>query len=150
MNIVRRSDRPRIVQLGLLALLLCVSISGCGRSMTEVSGTVRYNGKPLPSGTIQFLGADGVPHSGKIQPDGTYSVQVPTGTAKIIVSCVDESRLNKFTAQSTANRGRTAPPSSPAEKFSLIPTRYADWDSSGLMVNVTHGKTVHDIDLTSH
>ena len=43
-----------------LPLLLGVLLTGCGSGQEEVSGTVRYKGKPLPFGTIQFLGSDGV------------------------------------------------------------------------------------------
>jgi hypothetical protein len=81
-----------------------------------------------------------------IGPDGTYSVPVPTGEAKVIVSCVDEDRLNRITTQA-ANHGRGAP--LPANvKVSLIPQRYTDWDASGLMVRVERGQTVRDFDLT--
>src|SRR5260370_22275891 len=99
----------RSVRMALLAVLLGASISGCGWGRGEVSGTVRYNGRPLPFGTIQFLGPDGVPCSGKIQPDGTFSVEVPAGEAKVIVSCVDEARLKRFTARPAGGPGRLAP-----------------------------------------
>jgi hypothetical protein len=131
--------------------LLCASIAGCGPGQGEVSGTVHYNGKPLPFGTIQFLGSDGVPRAAKIESDGTFSVQVPAGDARVIVSCVDEDRLNRFTAQQVAgNRGRAAPPPGPAGNFSLIPLRYSDWNGSGLTVRVGRGKTTQDFDLTSN
>jgi hypothetical protein len=142
-------DRPRAARAGLLALLLCATLTGCGANRAEVTGTVRYNGKPLPYGTIQFLGSDGVPCSGPIQPDGTYSVQVPAGPAQVIVSCVDEARLNQFTAQMASGRGRAAPPPRSAQSFSLIPQRYADWNSSGLTLSVEHGKNVQDFALTN-
>ncbi len=133
----------------VLALVLCLWMTGCGPSQGEVAGTVRYNGKPLPSGTIQFLGQDGVPYSGKIQPDGSFSVQVPVGEAKVIVSCVDEERLTRFTTQMASNRGRVTAPPPADKKFSLIPQRYADWNTSGLTVVVESGKTVQDFALTS-
>jgi hypothetical protein len=98
--------RLRQGQAVLTALLLCALGTGCGSGQGEVSGTVRYRGKPLPFGTIQFLGQDGIPYAGRIQPDGTFSVRVPTGEAKVIVSCVDEARMNRFQAASMADRGR--------------------------------------------
>ena len=140
--------RPR--RDALVALLLGASLAGCGPGQGEVSGVVRVNGRPLPFGTIQFLGADGVPRAGKIQPDGTFSVGVPAGEAKVIVSCVDEARLNRLTAQLASKQGRAAPPPPAAENFSLIPQRYADWNASGLTVLVQPGKTVQDFALTSN
>jgi hypothetical protein len=151
MDRVRSLSRWRLGRAGLLALLLCVPVTGCGPGRGEVSGTVRYNGKPLPFGAIQFLGPDGVPCSGPIQPDGTFSVQVPTGEAKVIISCVDEARMNRFSGQLAAGReGRAAPPPSSSANFSLIPQRYTDWNTSGLSVLVGRGKTVQDFALTSN
>jgi hypothetical protein len=92
--------------LALLTLLLG-ALTGCGSGQGEVSGTVRYNGKPLSFGTIQLLGQDGIPRAGKIQPDGTFSVRVPAGPAKVIVSCVDDARMNHFGSQ-LAGRDRRA------------------------------------------
>jgi hypothetical protein len=133
---------------GLLTLLLCVMLTGCGSAKVEVTGTVRYYGKPLPYGTIQFLGTDGIPYAAPIQPDGTYTLLAPTGPAKVIVSCVDEARLNHFTAMSSGRGGRTVPPPMPATKFSQIPQRYADWNTSGLTAVVEPGGTAQDFALT--
>jgi hypothetical protein len=151
MNRVRSSDRPRPGRAALLALLLGASIAGCGTGTGEVRGTVRYNGKPLPFGTIQFLGADGIPHAAPIGPDGTFLLRVPAGAARVIVSCVDEARLNHFAGQLAAGRGgRVAPPRPPSGGFSLIPPRYADWNASGLTARVERGQTVQDFALVSN
>ena len=141
----RSLNRLRPAQAGLLALLC--AITGCGSGVAEVSGTVRYDGKPLAAGTIQFLGQDGIPRAGKIQPDGTFSVGVPAGEAKVIVSCVDEDRLSRSAAKLVGRGGRAAPPPSSYGSFSLIPGRYADWNASGLTVVVRPGKTVQDFAL---
>jgi hypothetical protein len=143
------SGRRRAGRAALLALLLGTSLTGCRPGQGEVSGTVRYNGRPLPFGTVQFLGRDGVPYAAAIQPDGTFSARVPAGEAKVIVSCVDEPRLTSYTGQLASSRGRVAPRGPAPGNFSLIPTRYADWDASGLTVQVRRGGTVQDFDLTS-
>jgi hypothetical protein len=142
-------NRLRPARAGLLAVVLCAAAAGCGSGRGEVSGTVRYNGKPLASGTIQFLGPDGIPCAGKIQPDGTFSVWVPVGEARVIVSCVDEGRMNRALAQLVGSNGRAAPPPSATRNLSLIPQRYADWNASGLSVLVEPGKTLHDFALVS-
>jgi hypothetical protein len=164
MDRLRSLARRRVAGV-LLSVLVCASVTGCGSGRGEVTGVVRCNGKPLPFGTIQFLGEDGVPHAAAIQPDGTFCVEMPAGEAKVIVSCVDEERLSRFTSQRAAaahgsdpvgarrtgpsGQGAARPPVS-SGNFSLIPQRYADWDASGLMVLVKRGKTVQDFDLTSH
>jgi hypothetical protein len=144
---------PKIGQASCLsygaAALMALLVAGCGSSRIEVSGTVRLNGKPLSHGTIQFLGEDGVPCSAEIGQDGTYSLEMPTGQAKVIVSCVDEVKLKQVTTQMAATHGRSAPPASSASKLSLIPQRYADWSSSGLTVLVQGDRTVKDFSLTS-
>jgi hypothetical protein len=147
MHRFRSSSPLRPGRAALLALLLG-TLTGCGRGQGEVSGTVRCDGRPLPFGTIQFLGQDGVPCPAPIQPDGTFSARVPAGEAKVIVSCVDEPRLNRFTGELAASRGRVVPRASPGN-FSLIPPRYADWGASGLTVQVRRGNTVQDFELTS-
>jgi hypothetical protein len=136
---------------GLAALLVVLlgALTGCGSSTGEVNGTVRYNGKPLPSGTIQFLGQDGIPRDGRIQPDGTFSVQLPAGPAKVIITCLDEARLNRSAGSLKAGSGRAAPPPLSSTSLSLIPPRYADWSTSRLTVVVQSGKIVQDFALTS-
>ena len=132
-----------------LALLLCVSMTGCGAGLGEVSGTVRCNGKPLPFGTIQFLGADGIPRAGQVRTDGTFAVGVPPGEAKVIVSCAPDAGVSRPNGPSAASPGRAAPPAAGAAKRSLVPPRYADWDASGLTVRVERGQTTQDFALTS-
>jgi hypothetical protein len=131
----------------LPALLVCASLTGCGSGDGEVTGTVRYKGKPLSFGTIQFLGQDSRPRAAPIQPDGSFLVQVPTGKAKVIVSCVDEAKLKHLAPQSVAGDGRSAAGRLANANISLIPRRYADWDASGLTVVVETGQTVQDFAL---
>src|SRR5262249_20839967 len=109
MNRFRTSNRPRPGRGVLAALLLCASLTGCGSGQAEGSGTVRCNGRPLPGGTIQFLGPDGIPCAGPIGPDGTFSVRVPPGEAKVIVCCVGDGQPAQFAARSAGGPGRVAP-----------------------------------------
>jgi hypothetical protein len=134
-----------------LALLLCGLAAGCDSGPGEVSGTVRYQGKPLPAGTIQFLAADGVPYAAAIQPDGTYTVRLPAGPAKVLVRCVDEARLSQAVGKAAANRhSRTAAAPVAVANVSRIPQRYADWDASGLKLVVQAGENVQDFNLTAN
>ncbi len=64
-----------------------IAVSGCGSSVTTVSGKVMFDGQPLANGTINFVPADGATATagGKIE-NGTYSVQMPPGKKKVQVS----------------------------------------------------------------
>jgi hypothetical protein len=142
--------RLRPWRAALLTVLLCTALTGCGGGLGEVTGVVRYQGKPLSHGTIQFLGHDGVPRSGTIRTDGTFTVAVPVGAAKVIVTAFDEARMSRFTRQLAGRGGRAAPPPVPGDRFPQIPLRYADWDASGLTVVVEPGNTAHDFALTAN
>ena len=140
---------PRLAG-AVLVLLLCVWAVGCGGRRGEVRGTVRYRGRPLTSGTVQFLAADGVPYAATISPDGSYALRAPAGPAKVIVSCLAVDRVPRLTRPGTtgptAVRG-AAPPRPRSGGLSLIPARYADWGRSGLTVEVEPGGTTCDFDL---
>ena len=134
----------------VVILVLCASAVGCGGGRGEVRGTVRYRGRPLTSGTVQFLAADGIPYAAPIAADGSYAVRAPAGPAKVIVSCLAEDRMPRLARPAPAGpagaRGAaTARPRSGG--LSLIPERYADWGLSGLTVEVERGGTTCDFDL---
>jgi len=72
-----------------LILLLALLLSGCGSSGPEtctVTGTVTWNGSPVPEGNILFTSADGkgVPDSGRIE-DGKYKLEVKPGKKKVAI-----------------------------------------------------------------
>ncbi len=70
-----------------LFIAVVLAAAGCGKSTTDVSGTVKFEGKTVVFGTVVIVGSDGVSKSGPIQPDGTFTVSgVRTGTAKVYVS----------------------------------------------------------------
>jgi hypothetical protein len=121
---------------------------GRGPGLADVTGRVRYKGKALSSGTIQFLGSDGATYPAKIGADGAYRVRVRVGDAQVLVSCVDEARmvehLQKLSDFTRGNETGAAPES---RSFSLIPEEYAAWGTSGLKVTIRGGKDSHDFDL---
>jgi hypothetical protein len=68
---------------------VCLGWSRPPEEWTDVSGTVRYKGKALKGGTIQFLGSDGATYPATIGVDGTYRARVRVGEARVLVSCID-------------------------------------------------------------
>jgi hypothetical protein len=138
----------------LLVWFLGLAAFGCGSGLSEVSGTVKYQGKPLTTGSIQFLGSDGVAYPAKIGSDGTYTVRVRPGEAQVLVSCIDEARMFEDTRKwSESGRGGTPeekpkPPPTPTNgSYSLIPEKYANWYTSGLKVTIKKGQDTQDFDL---
>src|SRR5262249_60111706 len=68
-------------------LLLAVVAAGCARSTGNVSGTVKFQGKPLTAGTITFYDKDNRTASSAISPTGTYEVtQVGSGPVQVAVA----------------------------------------------------------------
>jgi hypothetical protein len=128
---------------GWVVLLLLAA--GCGSSggLTEVTGTVRFQGRPLPSGSVTFVGADGARSHSAINETGEYRVQgVARGKARI--SVVSEPRV-------PAGLMKPGPggPAAPArvEKPIAIPKHFNKAESSGLSVEIDSRKQQHDIDL---
>jgi hypothetical protein len=123
-------------------LLVALAATGCsekGGSTGTVSGTVTYNGQPVPVGTISFLAEDGRSMTGELKSDGTYKVdKVPTGK-------------NKVAVQTPAARGANAPADIMGNTTQVkpvpIPEKYGDNSKSGLSLEVKKGTQTFDITL---
>lgn len=146
----------------LLGGLLGLLASGCGSpGVGDLSGTVSVRGTPLVYGTVTFVGADGVPRSGVIQPDGRYSVTgIPAGETRVAVvsppvpkvelkldvpSDTDPEQYKALEQERAATAARVA--GVDRKKWQPIGKNYADFNTSGLIVTVTSGVGIHDIDL---
>lgn len=78
----------RAARAGAIFLLAATMIVGCGGSeLSEVTGTITYDGKAIENGSIAFTPADGNgPTAGSAIKDGKYTAQkVPVGTAKVSI-----------------------------------------------------------------
>ncbi|MDB5341199.1 MAG: hypothetical protein JWN70_6818 [Planctomycetaceae bacterium] len=120
-------------------LLLSLAV-GCGgapagpkRVFADVAGKVLYKGAPLKMGTIMFQPSSGAPASGKINPDGTYSLVGEIGPNTITITSVEE-------VAKIAEPGKSPPIQN------HIPVRYGTRDS-GLKFEVKAGKNTADFDL---
>jgi hypothetical protein len=129
-----RFDVRLTARLG--ALLLAGLAIGCSRGTGNVSGTVKFNGKPLTDGTVIFYDQDNRVRSSKITAEGTYSVtEVRTGMAKITVAVP---LPIVFVGPGSTTPAPKAPP---------VPARYADSERSGLTLDVVRGDQTHPIEL---
>jgi len=143
-------------RLGTFALLLATC--GCGGGTADVSGKVTFKGKPVTYGTVMILGPSGVPVSGAINPDGTFTVRgVSRGAAKVAVSsprppgAPDAAARPKPGGRDAEDedkipRPQTAVDPAAAAGWMLLPERYGDPAKSELTHDVQPGKPL-DIDL---
>jgi hypothetical protein len=117
--------------------------AGCGAGRGELKGKVTYQGKTVTSGSVLVLGQDGVPRSGLIREDGSYSVpDVRVGAVKIAVTRPEP-------AASSARPGkygtRKPPPADP--HWFPLPARYAEFETSGVTFTVEKGANEFDVVL---
>ena len=140
----------------LLAAALAVLISGCGSGSTNVSGKVKYQGKPVVFGSVVIVGSDGLPRSGAIQPDGSFRVNgVSPGAAKVAVSSPPPpgaaTRRTVKRGRDEEDRGGSADvdvPASPEVIKGWFPLaeKFGDPTSSMLTAEIKPGSPV-DLDL---
>lgn len=123
-------------------LLAALALAGCdGIPMGQVKGTVKYNGKLIEDGWIRFEPADGKtqPAADKIK-DGEYSLKVPVGNMKVIVSSSKVVGKKKLYAND---------PNSPEQDLTeeVLPEKYSDMMKTELRFEVKPGLNPKDWDL---
>jgi hypothetical protein len=135
------------LRAGVVLSLGCAAaglfLGGCrndsGPERVLVSGTITYDGKPIPGGEIRFmpLATSAVPMAGAEIKDGKYRVDgyggVPVGTHKI--------EIDAYRADATGRKGN-APPSMMArgvQRFQYLPRRY-NFDSQ-MRITIEPGST---------
>jgi hypothetical protein len=128
----------------LLVALIC---AGCGR-VGQVAGKVSYREKPLPDGTVLLLAGDGQAYDGQIQPDGTFVIRhVPTGTARVAVTSMTAASEADKSGGKGDERAKQRNIAKGGAR-SRIPTKYSDFNQSGLTVTVEKGATAQlDLNL---
>lgn len=140
---------PRVITLAFLAPLM---ILGCGRSGPEravVSGTVTYQGRPLPQGTIRFLptAETKTPMSGALIVDGKYTADkrggVPVGTHKVVI----EAFRPKGRTAGTGTPGDVAGGLVPREQY--LPARYNARSQLQITLEPGAGSVEKDFALTN-
>jgi len=147
---VKRSERldgPRIRAGLLFVLALALTATGCGSSgpeMASVYGTVTYQGKPVPKGTVSFVSADGKHRNatGQLDANGSYKLQTEAsgdgaepGDYDVTVYAHDEVLLDYK-------------PKVAAKPTILAPTKYENPKTSGLKRTVKSGSNKFDLELT--
>jgi hypothetical protein len=164
---LRNSAFAALAVVGLLSLIGCGGVNDEGLPKRyPVSGTVKYKGELLSSGTINFLGQGGDRGaSGEIK-DGSYTLTAVSqgdgavpGNYKVTVECieVDMAPVIAHAKALAAKQGmpynesmidHQAAAKARANAKSKIPTRYAKATTSGLTVEVKAQSNTIPIELT--
>jgi hypothetical protein len=130
--------------LTILWLFLALALLGCGRSVTEVSGTVTFKDQTLSSGSVTFVGLDGESSSSAIAENGSYRIEnAPVGPVKIAVSSHPRAPLGLRNPRGQAAALRE----NPKDGAVKIPEKYEDHKTSGLAYTVERGSHTFNIDL---
>jgi len=159
-----------LARISVLKFVACVSTSlalavvvGCSddtglAKRYPVRGTVKYNGKPVEHGRIDFIPAkagEGRAAAGDIT-NGSYSLTTATkddgalpGSYKVTVSAMD---IDMSSTKGSAGGGQAARQSKEFAKVQkdakmLIPQKYGNVESSGLTYDVKEQSNQIDIDL---
>jgi hypothetical protein len=125
------------------------AMAGCGPTKTEVSGTIKINGKvPNVKGLeIVFLGTDGILAAAPINADGTYTASgVAVGEAKISFAFLP----NKATeVQGKRNLNKPSDKAGPKDApKNPVPEPLRDSSTSKITFSVASGgKSVFDYDI---
>lgn len=141
----------------LLALLL---LHGCGSGLPErgkVTGKVTFTGKPVPEGTVTFYPQTGRSASGRIQPDGTYTLTTfDEGDGAIVGSHEVTIEAVRFPGgpqpksleeeMAMAKSGKRPDPAAMKPQW-LVPEKYSVRGQSGLTREVKSGSNTIDFAL---
>ena len=128
--------------------------SGAGPTGT-VSGTVTFNGQPVPAGTtVAFVSDKGYTAAGVVEKEGRYQLltgkrdkHIPAASYQATVSPpANEMSEAEYSAmmQASGSKARLAP--RPTE-MPVIPPKYFNKATSGLSFTVVKGKNTFDIKL---
>ncbi len=128
-----------------LAIGFLPLVMGCGGT-GDVSGQVRYKGKPLVCGTVQFEASDKTFKQGNINRDGSYSIEgVPAGETRVAVNSPNP-KSGDF--QPLQREGRPpAPPRPDIPGWFPIPPEYQDLSKPRLTYTIKSGSNTIDIEL---
>jgi hypothetical protein len=131
-------SRPLAGCLLVVAAVAVTAVAGCNNGVKKVTfhGTVKYDGQPLQSGQIRFVGPDGTPAGATIKSDGTFEVtDVVPGEVRVGI-----------TPTPRGSGGPGVPAQSRSEPLEL-PSKYQDPETSDLKYTITSDTKELSIDI---
>jgi hypothetical protein len=120
-----------------VVLVLTAVFTGCGGSGPKtypISGTVNYNGQPLPEGTIILFAPGEVDESGKIS-GGKFAFSAKKGSKRVKILA-------------SRQEGPVDPQMGAAPLKQYIPAKYSSEETELTMEVKDSGKNVFPYDLT--
>lgn len=125
---------------------LVVFIAGCAPQVTDVSGTVKYNGKTVVTGTVTFnFGTVAAPMATMIQPDGSFTAKnLPCLPATVTVFSPDPKVAEA--EEKNSSKDKDFEPRPKVVGWFPIPIKYLDALQSELKFTVAKGQSF-DIDM---
>jgi hypothetical protein len=147
-----------------LSVMVAVPLSGCGKGKGPVTGTVTVDNRPIRSGQLTFLGADGTRHPTTIGFNGTYTIELPPGDYKVGVEGGGQSNAAKMARVPIPKAPTGMPPmkdptgqvggepvdlAKEMQNPVVVPMRYRAPESSGLKVTTTGDGDTFDIPMKS-
>jgi hypothetical protein len=147
---------PARIQPLLVALASLLVVGGCGgvggvpSGESSVSGTVTWQGKPLPLGTISFVPAAGEDLSGSKTTitNGRYELPNPPGLAAGSYKVRIQARGNPKKNATVSEPPKGVPDFNPVDPLlqEQIPEKYND--ETTLTAELAQGSNTKDFDLT--
>lgn len=131
----------RCLAAGFLLIALVFTTTGCGNTKksepASVSGSVKYHGKPLTAGSVNFLSPTGSGGQGILDDNGNYKIEGLEAGPEYRVYLAPPVP-GQF---APGTKAPTAPP-----KFEVIP-KYLNAESSGLKTSFKPGPNEYPIDI---
>jgi hypothetical protein len=138
---------PAARRLGPFSLLIAafLALAGCqgGNRPASVSGKVTYLGRPVTSGVVVLVGADGKTSTpGVVGPDGTYRIaQAPAGSVRVAFDNPPPQRVAPGNPEAVDVAQAFA-------RYVPTPLNYRDAAQSGLTLELKRGANPNrDIEL---
>jgi hypothetical protein len=131
-----------------LAILLSITMSGCGNGLSSVSGRITLDGKPLAGSKSVRVMIMFYPESGT----GAPAAAIADESGDYVVSTGSQSGLapgNYVVTLSATEFTPAADPRGMPTKRVLTPARYANPKESGLRAEVQPGRNTFDFKLHS-
>ncbi|MBN9119970.1 MAG: carboxypeptidase regulatory-like domain-containing protein [Planctomycetes bacterium] len=135
-----------------------VVLAGCDRPRSQVSGTVRHKGTPLPKVFVIAIAADNQTYTAATGPDGRYALTgVPRGAIRVAVQVPESAppqgekgavadRSGSKSDDDAITKGGKAASSPPARPRPEL-AKYLDPNTSGLSFDLRDPEQTYDINL---
>jgi hypothetical protein len=136
----------------VLVVCIALAVVTMRGSQATVTGRVTHKGKPVIWGAVILYGPDGQAAAGRIEPDGTFTVEKVPATPVSVAVVSQDPVYGNYMLQMKSSRVKftkkqwTPPPVDRKQWFPL-PKRYEDPKSSGLTLILARGTNRCDLEL---